>query len=310
MAIIWIEAALALKIASNGAHETFGAFTVCERAYAGLIRAKAKTIIFGKDTQSDAEIPKGFWWAKGHEALEQNWATGDFSTWIDRTVEINAFGVRFALDDVLEILPVEQRALVARQCSVQGSTDWYSARQARDLIANTENLHSFTANNRLIELAKLGFVTGRAVQMFSGKELGSKHGTVEREWDIPVWFWTDYCAADRSVQNWELGKFSGRAYGLGSSKCIELTSVHFLKATIDASLVESDPHAEAVVKKPNLSAAELNKWWESMAASREQLSQEQLITLVRAKYPENYVARDRVRELSGGRKRGRKGFSG
>ena len=223
---------------------------------------------------------------------------------------MNAFGVRFALDDVLETLPVEQRALAARQCSVQGSNDWYSARQARDMVANNENLNSFTAGNRIIELAKLGFVTGRAVQMFSGKELGSKYGTFEREWDIPVRFWTDYCAAERSMQYWELGKFSGRAYMLDDTNCIELTGVHFLKATIDASPVESDTHVEAVAKKPNLSAAELNKWWESMASSREQLSQEQLITLVLAKYPENCVARDRIRELSGGRKRGPKVFGG
>ena len=310
MSTIWIEAALALKIASNGAHQTFGAFTLCERAYAGLIRAKAKTFIFGEDTKSDAEIPKGFWWAKGHEALKQNWEVGDFSTCIDQRVEMNAFGVRFALDDVLETLPVEQRALAARQCSVQGSNDWYSARQARDMVANNENLNSFTAGNRIIELAKLGFVTGRAVQMFSGKELGSKYGTFEREWDIPVRFWTEYCVAERSVQYWELGKFSGRAYRLDDTNCIELTGVHFLKVTIDASPVESDTHAEAVAKKPDLSGAELNKWWESMASSREQLSQEQLITLVRAKYPENCVARDRIRDLSRGRKRGPKGFSG
>jgi hypothetical protein len=219
---------------------------------------------------------------------------------------MNAFGVRFALDDVLETLPVEQRALAARQCSVQGSNDWYSARQARDMVANNENLQSFTAGNRLIELAKLGFVTGRAVQMFSGKELGSNYGTFEREWDIPVWFWTEYCAPERSVQYWELGKFSGRAYRLDSTNCIELTGVHFLRATIDAPPVESDTHVEAGVKKPNLSDAELNKWWESMAPSREQLSQEQLITLVRAKYEGKYVARDRIRELSGGRKRGPK----
>ena len=310
MSTIWIEAALALKIASNGAQQTFGAFTLCERAYAGLIRAKAKTFIFGEDTKSDAEIPTGFWWAKGHEALKQNWEVGDFSTCIDQRVKMNAFGVRFALDDVLETLPVEQRAVAARQCSVQGSNDWYSARQARDMVANNENLNSFTAGNRIIELAKLGFVTGRAVQMFSGKELGSKYGTSEREWDIPVRFWTDYCAAERSVQYWELGKFSGRAYTLDDTNCIELTGVHFLRATIDASPVESDTHVEAVAKKPNLSDAELNKWWESMALSREQLSQEQLITLVRAKYEGKYVARDRIRELSGGRKRGPKGFGG
>lgn len=310
MSTIWIEAALALKIASNGAHQTFGALTLCERAYAGLIRAKAKTFIFGEDTKSDAEIPKRFWWAKGREALKQNWEVGDFSTWTDQRAEMNAFGVRFALDDVLETLPVEQRALAARQCSVQGSNDWYSARQARDMVANNENLNSLTAGNRIIELAKLGFVTGRAVQMFSGKELGSKYGTFEREWDIPVRFWTEYCAPERSVQYWELGKFSGRAYRLDDTNYIELTGVHFLKATIDAAPVESDTHAEAVAKKPDLSGADLNKWWESMASSREQLSQEQLITLVRAKYPENCVARDRIRELSRGRKRGPKGFGG
>jgi hypothetical protein len=146
--------------------------------------------------------------------------------------------------------------------------------------------------------------------MFSGKELGSKYGTFEREWDIPVRFWTEYCAPERSVQYWELGKFSGRAYRLDDTNCIELTGVHFLKATIDAAPVESDTHAEAVAKKPNLSDAELNKWWESMVSSREQLSQDQLITLVRAKYPENCVARDRIRKLSGGRKRGPKGFGG
>lgn len=308
MATIWIEAPLAIKIASRGAHETLGALTICERAHAGLIRAKAKTLIVGGDARSNAEIGKGFWWAKGREALEQNWTTGDFSTWIDHKLEVRAFAVHFALHDVLEILPVEQRALAARQISVEGNSDWCSARQARDAIAKNERLDILTAGRRLLDLARLGFVTARAVQMYSGKELNSSNGIIEREWDIPGWFWTDYCHPDRSVQNWELGKFSGRSYSMGNSKCVELTGVHFLKATIDVSAGESDLGVEVELKKPNLSVAELSKWWASMAASRDQLSQDQLLTLVRAKYPENHIARDRMRDLSGGRKRGPKRF--
>jgi hypothetical protein len=38
MSTIWIKAELALKIVSNVAHQTSGAFTLCERAYAELIR--------------------------------------------------------------------------------------------------------------------------------------------------------------------------------------------------------------------------------------------------------------------------------
>src|SRR5262245_36567615 len=74
---------------------------ICERAYAGLIRARAEQFHLGERVANDCDIPKGFWWAKGHEALEQDWAVGDFSTWIDRgSVQLKAFGVTFARSDI------------------------------------------------------------------------------------------------------------------------------------------------------------------------------------------------------------------
>ena len=57
--------------------------TVCARAEAGLIKAKAARVIIEADDErhplDDVDLPSGFWWAKGRGAMEQNWQTGDFS---------------------------------------------------------------------------------------------------------------------------------------------------------------------------------------------------------------------------------------
>jgi hypothetical protein len=45
-------------------------------------------------------VPKEFWWAKGHRALDQNWTTGDFETWIKSTTRLRAFGVSFLRADI------------------------------------------------------------------------------------------------------------------------------------------------------------------------------------------------------------------
>ncbi|MHC9419874.1 hypothetical protein ACYZX9_14895 [Sphingomonas citri] len=89
MADQWIEAATAL--------DTFGnRMAICERCHAALIRAQAASFHRVDDVQSDAELPREFWWAEGHEALDQNWESGDFSTWINHKYHWRAFGVRFA----------------------------------------------------------------------------------------------------------------------------------------------------------------------------------------------------------------------
>lgn len=80
------------------------ATAIASRAHVGLLRAKAELFRFevrgeyGRKQWKelrDSEIPPEFWWAKGHAALEQNWQVGDFSTWIDNTYQMQAFGVKF-----------------------------------------------------------------------------------------------------------------------------------------------------------------------------------------------------------------------
>tara|TARA_R110000787_G_scaffold278220_1_gene387879 strand:- start:727 stop:1497 length:771 start_codon:yes stop_codon:yes gene_type:complete len=100
----WVSAREAISLLANE-YKASSSFVVCERAHAGLIRAKAELFKFDQKERTDFEIPKDFWWAKGHEALKQNWGSGDFSTWIDNTYHLQAFGVSFAREDIQKLLP-------------------------------------------------------------------------------------------------------------------------------------------------------------------------------------------------------------
>jgi hypothetical protein len=91
---------IANRTASPGTHHA-----IAQRAHAGILRAKAQVFIRGRESWPDAEIPKEFWWADGHEALTQNWSTGDFETWIDRKIHMRALGVCFHLGDLRKSFP-------------------------------------------------------------------------------------------------------------------------------------------------------------------------------------------------------------
>lgn len=55
-----------------------------------------------------------------------------------------------------------------------------------------------------------------------------------------------------------------------------------------------------------LPEAELQRWWKQVGNRRDSLSLEEIHNAVLAEHPQNQVARQRIRELAGGRKRGRK----
>ena len=101
----WVGAAEAV----SKLHPTLSTYAaqmrICERAEAGMIRSRASQYHQGDQVFKNHDIPKRFWWAKGHEALEQDWAVGDFSTWIDRRIELRAFGVTFARSDIESLVP-------------------------------------------------------------------------------------------------------------------------------------------------------------------------------------------------------------
>src|SRR5271165_113143 len=74
--------------------------TICKRAHAGLIKARAQRFIRTGQSADDVEIPREFWWAEGGDALTQKWATGDFDTWTAHEVHLEAFGLTFRRADI------------------------------------------------------------------------------------------------------------------------------------------------------------------------------------------------------------------
>jgi hypothetical protein len=94
---------------------------IATRAYAGLLRSNAALLIYKEERLKDQNVPHTFWWAKGYEALTQNWELGDFETWIDKRIHIQAFGVRFLRADLdLMLAPVSQATKPAAAAEAVG----------------------------------------------------------------------------------------------------------------------------------------------------------------------------------------------
>lgn len=62
--------------------------------------------------------------------------------------------------------------------------------------------------------------------------------------------------------------------------------------------------------RPTLSSSALNAWWNSMKKQRDKMTQAKLLDAARNAHPQHLVPRERIRELSAGRKRGRKPIGG
>jgi Predicted pPIWI-associating nuclease len=102
----WIRAATAVRLLEPTMISAVAAqIAICERAYAGIVRARATYFLKDNERFDNYEIPKEFWWAGGHAALGQNWATGDFDTWINHNFHWKAFGVLFLRADLELMVP-------------------------------------------------------------------------------------------------------------------------------------------------------------------------------------------------------------
>jgi hypothetical protein len=100
----WISAASALALL--GLNFEIGKRAICKRAHAGLVKARSQRFIHDGRPTDDVDIPVEFWWAEGERALNQNWATGDFDTWINHEIHLEAFGVIFRRSDIERLNPV------------------------------------------------------------------------------------------------------------------------------------------------------------------------------------------------------------
>src|SRR6516165_1400060 len=62
----WITAAEAVRLLKPISESEYAAkMTICRRAHAGLIRARAQHFIIDDRSAGGAELPKNFWWAEG-----------------------------------------------------------------------------------------------------------------------------------------------------------------------------------------------------------------------------------------------------
>lgn len=95
-------------VSSKQLMEAMGAFLTncspeaqraCKRAHAGLLRTRAKRFCTDAACSNDVDVPQEFWWAEGHEALTQDWESGDFETWLNQRTRLRAFGVEWCKED-------------------------------------------------------------------------------------------------------------------------------------------------------------------------------------------------------------------
>ena len=115
-----------------------------------------------------------------------------------------------------------------------GNPDWVSAKEARRI--------SYEAGNRaepcdaILELARLGFVTGRAVELQAYRQLPTVHEILweQREWDIEPWFWRDFMRPGKGSLDWDLGKFSASGIGPTNIQSVGLSGVHFHRESLAA----------------------------------------------------------------------------
>lgn len=101
----WLSASETIRLVRTATLSREAHQAIALRASAGMLRAWAELLIVAGEHHSEVAVPKSFWWAGGHEALEQNWELGDFSTWVQRKWKLQAFGVRFHRGDLSRMLP-------------------------------------------------------------------------------------------------------------------------------------------------------------------------------------------------------------
>lgn len=251
MANEWLKAPLALAYVSDGSDDVAAQRRICERAHSGLIAAKAERIVWGgKGENREHPIGKRFWWAEGHEALTQDWQVGDFSTWIDQTYEVKAYGVSFDFAGLSELVPADKQAEALRKISVLGNGDWISASDL--LTAMYANVAPGNATAVLAEACRLGQLGARAMRAVCEQNWRSSKQPLWTaiEWDVPLWFWRDFTGIRKAHFEWSLGRVRGDGIREGGPQRIQLQGVHFHKSGLinlglAQELEQADSAAEA-----------------------------------------------------------------
>ncbi len=312
MAEKWISAKMALELVEQSVGVYLANKVIAKRANVGLIQAKAKRLIWAKEVKDDTLIPKEFWWAGGEAALEQSWGSGDFSTWLNNTHHLQAFGVCFNRADIE----------AAAGITIEDS-QWVTTKQALTLVEKLCGGSQFGVAGQILEYLRIGHIEAKASAMHltvHDRYGTNQDGSTNDELTIPEWFWEKCTEQDQCVLDWQSGMFSGKGYINGDTHQAKFIGVKLRASDLkifeqcddtEQSVEPANPLETSADKNlPPLSDADLKQWWQSKANVRDSLTKDELLTLVRAKFPGNQISRDRVRDLIGPRKQGPKPFSG
>lgn len=260
----WVPASKALSLIAREMGDYPAMLAMCERAHAGMLSSRAQLYIAPNQRLEQFPIPSEFWWARGHEALDQDWVRGDFSTWIDRKFQLQAFGVAFDFEGLRLMLPVEAAAAALRDLSVSSNSAWVSAREARRFMYEQLGANPVVSGAHVLEQCRLGFLPGRA-QLYQRSDSGrpERWSVEEREWDIPQWFWSAFTREGASSQDWDRCQFNGKGRAPDGSCWIRLSGVYYLRAPLDAMLAQSNLATEQS-SPTNKGGRPRKEWWDEL----------------------------------------------
>lgn len=260
-----MSAAEARDLAAKKISHFSGNQAICKRAHAGLVKARAKLLVWHNERRENCEVPKQFWWADGNAALTQNWASGDFETWIDEQYQCQAYGVSFNRADILAMLPPVQKldGLPSHapspklELSTKETVEWLSKERSESPL---EVL-------RAIQLAcRNGNVASHCEKMTV--QTTDRYGEVHEEElqdNIPDWFWGDIVDLDCSGLNWKLNKFSGIGEHDYEETKVKLVGLRFNRDDLTLLLPENktSKNEQSISPKKN-GGRQPAEWWDRL----------------------------------------------
>ncbi|MCW1984924.1 UNVERIFIED_ORG: hypothetical protein M2348_000635 [Sphingomonas sp. R1F5B] len=221
------------------------------------------------------------------------------------------------------------------------TSDWLSPAKAFTLVADAykaiQSQHTETASewarDAVISALAKGHCKARAVE--ASLDLGGVHATFVFLWTkslapfspldanmrVSAALWQNFLLCNqRENQDWESGnlEFSGvepitQQPIRGRAVGVELERKGLpLVGSESAYAVPTPPEAPvAIVKsereqKPRLKPAELQRWWARLSVDEQNETQTALWEKCCAAHPNHAIARDRIRDLTRGRKPGRR----
>lgn len=202
----WLTAADTMAQVGGAMGQHTAALTICGRAHDELVRTRAERFIKHQASFEHVELPSQFWWAEGHEARDQNWVSGDFSTWINRTYQWKAYGVRFNRADIEALLPKRERATFPR---TQPGNYAPAATCLREL-QTALGCSSETAEQLILRACRAGVVPARCADMRCRVlDRHGEHESGDTDVAVPQWFWEDCLDSKDAILNWKSGRFAG-----------------------------------------------------------------------------------------------------